>query len=36
MKARQSLLRLVLHLAVCGRLRWLHALPPLGCIGGAS
>ena len=35
MSARQTLRRLVLHLALTGRMRWVRALPLLGWIGGA-
>lgn len=36
MSTRQTLRRLVLHLAVSGRMRWVHALPLLDLIGGAK
>ena len=36
MSARQTLRRLVLHLAVSGRMRWVRALLLLGLIGGAK
>lgn len=36
MSARQTLRRLVQHLAVSGRMRWVRALPLLDLIGGAK
>lgn len=36
MSARQTLRRLVLHLALSGRMRWVRALPLLVLIGGAK
>lgn len=34
MKARQTLRRLVLHLALRGWVRWVHALPMLALLEG--